>query len=157
MLRIRFAAWEVVFTERGDGDLRVSSRGEGEPLEVVQQRVLALLGVDGVAVPRQVHGADVVVMEEPLAGYVVGVGQGDGVVTAVRGLAAGVHVADCLPIAVGGDGGVAGIAGAGHCCARADAGTSSDASSEAVRPYRRTRVMDAISGAQARRPRIKAP
>lgn len=112
-LGVRFAAWEVVFTERGDGDLRVSSRSVGEPLEAVQRRVLAGLGVDGVVVPRQVHGAHVVVVEEPVPGYVVGVGQGDGVVTGVRGLAAGVHVADCLPIAVGGDGGVAMLHGAG--------------------------------------------
>jgi polyphenol oxidase len=107
MLRVRFAAWTVAFTDRDQGDLRVSSRAPGEPAAVVAQRVLELLGVDGVVVPRQVHGADVAVVDEPSLGYLVGVGEGDGVATSVRGVAAGVHVADCLPIAVGGDGAVA--------------------------------------------------
>lgn len=106
-LRVDFAACSVVFTERGDGDLRVSSRGPGEPLELVQQRILGLLGVAGVAVPRQVHGAEVVVVDQPVVGYAVGVGEGDGVATSVSGVAAAVHVADCLPIAVAGAGGVA--------------------------------------------------
>ena len=107
-LRVSFAAWDVAFTECGDGDLRVSSRGgDREDLGVVQARVLGLLGVEGLAVPKQVHGADVVVVDQPLVGYVVGLGEGDGVATSLPGLAAGVHVADCLPIAVGGEGGVA--------------------------------------------------
>ncbi len=107
MLRLSFPAWEAAFSERGDGDLRVSSRGDGERLDVVQARVLELLALPGVAVPRQVHGAVIVALEEPLDGYNVGVGEGDGVVTDVGGVAVAVHVADCLPIAVGGDGGVA--------------------------------------------------
>ncbi len=107
MIRITFAAWNALFTERGDGDLRVSSRGAGEPLEIVQARLLGLLGVDGVVVARQVHGADVIVVDEPVVGYVTGGAEADGVATGVRGVAAGVHVADCLPIAVGGAGGVA--------------------------------------------------
>ena len=107
MLRIDFQAWTVAFSERGDGDLRVSSRGVGEPVAAVQARVLDALGVSGIAVGRQTHGADVVVVGAPLAGYAVGVGEGDGVVTALPGVAMGVHVADCLPIAVGGEGGVA--------------------------------------------------
>jgi YfiH family protein len=107
MLRVDFAAWNVAFSERGDGDLRVSARATGEPLEVVQSRMLGLLGVDGVVVARQVHGADVVIVDEPVSGYVTGGVEADGVATGVRGVAAGVHVADCLPIAVGGAGGVA--------------------------------------------------
>lgn len=96
-----------MFTDAADGDLRVSSRGPGEPLAVVQGRVLELLGVDAVAVAHQVHGAEVVVMDEPVSGYVVGVGEGDAVASALARVAVGVHVADCLPIAVGGEGGVA--------------------------------------------------
>jgi purine-nucleoside/S-methyl-5'-thioadenosine phosphorylase / adenosine deaminase len=48
-------------------------------------------------------------LDEPVLGYAVGVGEtdGDGVATGVPGVAVGVHVADCLPIAVGGAGGVA--------------------------------------------------
>ena len=43
----------------------------------------------------------------PVFGYRVGFEPADGVATVVRGVAAAVHVADCLPIAIGGDGGVA--------------------------------------------------
>ncbi len=100
------------------------SRGPGEPLAVTQDRVIGRLGVDGIAVPRQVHGAELVLVAEPVRGYAVAIGEGDGVATALRRLAVGVHVADCLPIAIGGEGGVAmlhggwrglagGIAGAG--------------------------------------------
>ena len=106
-LRADFAAGSAVFTERGDGDLRVASRGEGEPLELVQARILELLGVASVVVARQVHGAEVVVVEQAVPGYVTGVAEADGVLTGARNLAVGVHVADCLPIAVGGAGGVA--------------------------------------------------
>ena len=106
-VRAGFAAWNVVFTERGDGDLRVSARGAGEPLELVQARILDLLGVEAVVAARQVHGADVVVVDEAEPGYLTGVAEADGVATGAREVAAAVHVADCLPIAVGGAGGVA--------------------------------------------------
>ena len=106
MLHVRSHAWTVAFSDRGDGDLRVSSRGPGEALAVVQARLLEQLGVAGVAVPRQVHGAVVAAVEAPVDGYRVGVADGDGVATALTALAVGVHVADCLPIAVGGQGGV---------------------------------------------------
>lgn len=106
-LRAGFAAGSVVFTECGDGDLRVASRGEGEPLELVQARILELLGVESVVLARQVHGADVVVVDDAVPGYVTGVAEADGVATGARNVAVGVHVADCLPIAVGGAGGVA--------------------------------------------------
>jgi YfiH family protein len=96
-----------VFTERSEGDLRVSSRAPGEPLALVQARVRELLGVGSIAVPRQIHGSEVVVVEQTWDGYRVGVSEGDGVATALSGVACAVHVADCLPIAVGGAGGVA--------------------------------------------------
>lgn len=96
-----------MFTERADGDLRVSSRAPGEPLAVAQDRVLESLPVEGVAVPRQVHGADVIVVDGPLHGYSVGTREGDGVATSARRIAVGVHVGDCLPIAIGGAGAVA--------------------------------------------------
>jgi len=107
MLRIDFPAWSVAFSERVDGDLRVSARTSAEPLEAVQARVLEALGVAAVVVARQVHGADVVVVGDPLEGYVVGLAEGDAVATALTGVATAVHVADCLPIAVGGAAGVA--------------------------------------------------
>jgi polyphenol oxidase len=118
MLAHEFPAWTVAFSGCGEGDLRVSARTAAEPLAVVQARVLDQLGVGGVAVARQVHGTDVVRLTEPLAGYVVGVGEGDAVATSVGGLAAAVHVADCLPVAVGGEGAVAML----HCGWRGLAG-----------------------------------
>jgi len=108
MLRISFPAFSVAFSERSDGDLRVSSRAPGaDAIEVVQARVLASLGVHAAVVGRQVHGTNVVAVGGDVRGYAVGVAEADGVVTAAPGLAAAVHVADCLPIAVGGEGAVA--------------------------------------------------
>ncbi len=107
MLRSDFPAWSVAFSERADGDLRVSARTSAEPLEEVQGRVLEALGVAAAVVGRQVHGVDVLVVAEPLHGYVVGLGEADAVATALVGVAAAVHVADCLPVAVGGEGAVA--------------------------------------------------
>jgi hypothetical protein len=107
MLRIDFPAWTAAFSERADGDLRVTSRTSAEPLAAVQGRVLETLGVAGVVVGRQVHGADVVMVREPSVGYVVGLAEGDAVATPLGAVATAVHVADCLPIALGGDGAVA--------------------------------------------------
>jgi hypothetical protein len=118
MLRVSFAAWTAAFTERSDGDLRVRSRAPGDPFELVASRLLCALGVDGAAVPRQVHGAEVFVVSEPLRGYAVGVGDADATVTAIPALASAVHVADCLPVAIGGKGGVAML----HCGWRGLAG-----------------------------------
>jgi purine-nucleoside/S-methyl-5'-thioadenosine phosphorylase / adenosine deaminase len=119
MLRLDFPAWVAAFSYAGEGDLRVSDRAEAaEPLALVQERALAALGVAGAAVAHQVHGSSVVTVEEPLRGYLVGVGEGDGVATTRAGLAAAVHVADCVPVAVGGRGGVAML----HCGWRGLAG-----------------------------------
>jgi YfiH family protein len=103
MIVVALGGWSVAFSERGDGDLRVSARGPGEPRELVVRRVLSSLRLDGAAVPRQLHGADVAVLEAPPCGYSVGFEPADGVATALTGVAAGVHVADCLPIAIGGE------------------------------------------------------
>ncbi|HLW95423.1 MAG TPA: hypothetical protein VKS25_08610, partial [Solirubrobacteraceae bacterium] len=81
MLRYDLDSFTVAFSERGDGDLRVSNRTAPEPLEQVQARVLDLLGVEAVAVPRQVHGADAMLVSDSLRGYSVGAGEGDAVVT----------------------------------------------------------------------------
>jgi len=111
VLRYEFDSFTVAFSERGDGDLRVSKRAAPEPLEQVQARVLDLLGVDAVAVPRQVHGTAVMTVSGPLRGYTVGAREGDAVVTSLPRVAVAVHVGDCLPIAVGGSGRVAMIHG----------------------------------------------
>ena len=108
MLRLSFGAWEVAFSECADGDLRVSARSErAEPLEEVQLRILGALGVGGAVVARQVHGAEVLTVAQALAGYTVGSSEADGVATTLPGVAAAVHVADCVPVAIGGAGGVA--------------------------------------------------
>jgi len=108
MLRLSFGTWEVAFSECADGDLRVSARSErAEPLAEVQLRILAALGVSGAVVARQVHGAEVLSVAQPPAAYSVGSAEADGVATALPGVAAAVHVADCVPVAVGGAGGVA--------------------------------------------------
>ena len=91
MLRISFSSFEVAFSERGDGDLRTRDRDAPEPLGDVQARVLRQLGGRGVVVPRQVHGTRVLTVAEGVSGYQVGA----------------VHTADCLPIAIGGEGAVA--------------------------------------------------
>jgi YfiH family protein len=107
VIRVAVAGWSVAFSERGDGDLRVSARGPGEARELVVGRVLASLRLDGAAVPRQRHDADVAVLTAPVSGYIVGFEPADGVATTLAAVAVGVHVADCLPIAIGGDGAVA--------------------------------------------------
>lgn len=112
MLRVSFDTWQAAFSERGDGDLRVSARSEdAEPLEEVQRGILAALGVSGAVVARQVHGAEILTVEAPPGRYCVGPAHADGVATALPGVAAAVHVADCVPVAVGGAGAVAAL----HC------------------------------------------
>ncbi|HEY7967783.1 MAG TPA: polyphenol oxidase family protein [Solirubrobacteraceae bacterium] len=111
MLRYDLGSFAVAFSESADGDLRVSNRNAAEPLAEVQARTVAALGVPAVAVARQVHGAGVMVVCESPSGYCVGASEGDAVVTRHRHVAVAVHVGDCLPIAVGGAGGVAMIHG----------------------------------------------
>jgi YfiH family protein len=107
MLELSFPGWSAAFTGREEGDLRIGGRSGGEPLAAVQQRVLDQLGLGAVVAAHQVHGAEVVVVERAHDGYSVAIAEADGVVTAARGLGAAVHAADCLPIAVGGEGAVA--------------------------------------------------
>jgi YfiH family protein len=106
VIRIPLAGWGVAFSERGDGDLRASGRAPGESRELVVARLLGSLGLDGAAVARQHHSADVAVLDAPVSGYSVGFEPADGIVTGLAGVAVGVHVADCLPIALGSAGAV---------------------------------------------------
>jgi YfiH family protein len=129
MLSHEFSCWAVAFSDRDDGDLRVSARTAAEPVEEVQARVLELLGVPGVVVAHQVHGSDVVVAREQVRGYVVGLAQADAVATSRSGVATAVHVADCVPVAVGGEGAVAML----HCGWRGLAGGIVAAGVDALR------------------------
>ena len=62
---------------------------------------------DGVAVGRQVHGNHVARIREQRRGYVGCADPSDGQATARDDVAVSVHVADCLPIALAGNGAVA--------------------------------------------------
>jgi hypothetical protein len=75
----------ALFTTRAWGDVRESEQRIGERLGMRLVR------------PRQVHGNDVLtVASEPLAAPA----EADAIVTAVRGVAATVITADCLPIVI---------------------------------------------------------
>ena len=84
------------------------------------------MGVDpaGIVSGKQVHGADVVRQDEPSerSAWLLGAGGDpalvDGWATSAEGLAPLVFVADCLPVALAGPGGVAMI----HCGWRGLAG-----------------------------------
>jgi YfiH family protein len=66
------------------------------------------LAVTRLALARQVHGRDVAVVEEP-TGPLGHVGEVDALVTTVPGLAIAVRVADCVPVVIGAEGGVAAV------------------------------------------------
>ncbi len=79
-----------------------------------RERACAALGIDPAAVlsGHQVHGAELQVRNEPASpnGFAVAgdlLAEADGQLTSAVGLAPLVLVADCLPVALAGDGGVA--------------------------------------------------
>jgi hypothetical protein len=90
-----------VFTDRSHGDLAVDSAGVD-----VRRRSIAPAPWTWL---RQVHGAGVVVVDEP--GAHAGA-QADAAVTAIPGCVLAVQVADCAPIALEADG-VLGVVHAG--------------------------------------------
>jgi YfiH family protein len=105
-IRVELRDATVLFSERAEGDL---GRTFGAPTaEVLATRaaMLGRCGVRAIRVPSQVHGATVVTSSGG-EGYSVGVVTADGLVTTARETAVAVHVADCLPIAIAGAGGVA--------------------------------------------------
>jgi YfiH family protein len=104
-IRVELAHASVLFSERAEGDL---GRSTGEQSEGVLANRVAMVercGVRAICVPRQVHGS-VVVGVAGGEGYVVGPQTADGVATNSHDVAVAVHVADCLPIAIAGPGGV---------------------------------------------------
>lgn len=115
--RAELAHATVLFSGCHEGDVGLTT---GEPsAEVVGNRaaLVELLGVRGIAVAHQVHGARVRTVASA-DGYAVAADDADGAATAARGIALGVHVADCLPVAIAGDGAVAML----HCGWRGLAG-----------------------------------
>ncbi len=93
----------VAFSTRADGDFAVGR--DASDLAVVRQR----LAPGTWTWLRQVHGARVVVVDEP--GAHAGA-EADAAVTAVPGAVLAVHTADCVPVALVADG-VVGVAHAG--------------------------------------------
>jgi polyphenol oxidase len=97
----------VLFTDRSNGSFTLPpDPGEGAVAAEQRERVLELTGVAELARGRQVHGSTVLrvsaaradLAELPLA---------DGQATSVSGLAVMVVSADCLPVALAGEGAVA--------------------------------------------------
>jgi YfiH family protein len=98
----------VRFTTRADGDLGLTGPGETDPEVLANRtRMLEVCGVSALAVGHQVHGARVATVGGVPVGYVVASEAADGQATQLRGVAVAVHAADCLPIALAGEGGVA--------------------------------------------------
>jgi purine-nucleoside/S-methyl-5'-thioadenosine phosphorylase / adenosine deaminase len=81
----------AVFTLRGAGDLRVA-----QPDDVLAPRRAAVADLPWTWL-RQVHGGEVVVVEDP--GQHAGV-EADAAVTATPGAALAIHTADCAPVAL---------------------------------------------------------
>jgi polyphenol oxidase len=93
---------EVAFTNRHHGDMG----GSTAALDARRRSVVDLAW----SVPRQVHGADVVVVDQSGAGHGVAA---DALVTAIPGVAIAVLTADCAPVAFSSAEGVLGVAHAG--------------------------------------------
>ncbi len=98
-----------------EGSLAVAAFAGDPAAEADRQRaawadVLDRLGVAGVALVDQVHGAEVIEVSAP-SGPLATAGEADAVITAVPGVAVAVRVADCVPLLLTG----AGAVGAVHC------------------------------------------
>lgn len=101
-----------VFTERSDGSLgRTDPALEVEPpgeVEAARERLRAHAGVEQLLRGRQVHGA---AMRRVDAAPASDDEEADGQATACADLAPTVHVADCVPILLGGPAAVAALHG----------------------------------------------
>lgn len=110
---------EIGFTDRHGGvsappfdslDLSLSANDRAEEVAANLSRVAAAFGVDRLAVMRQQHGADAVVVESPDS-----LPECDALVATRPGLALCVRVADCVPVLLAdADRGVVGAAHAGR-------------------------------------------
>jgi YfiH family protein len=98
----------VRFTTRVDGDLGLTNPCR-QPAEVLDNRARLVAACDlvGIVGVHQVHESRVAVVACAPAGYVVGGEPADGQATLLTGVGLAIHAADCLPIALAGDGGVA--------------------------------------------------
>jgi YfiH family protein len=106
-------------------NLGILTDDEGAAVRENRRRLAAALGLrpEAIAIGRQVHGAELAIhtgrqSPAPFAEPGVDIPEVDGHVTAQAGLAPLVFVADCLPVALAGPGGVAVL----HCGWRGLAG-----------------------------------
>ena len=98
----------VLFTDRSHGSFASPPNFSGPVAEAAREQALTLAGAEALARGHQVHGAVVRRIESP--GVLAPEGSpadADGQATSVRGLAVMVVGADCLPVAVAGEGAVA--------------------------------------------------
>jgi YfiH family protein len=104
-VRVELTHARVLFSGQAEGDLGRTNLLASSEVLAHRDRLLALCGLPAVTVGRQVHASSVAIAQAD-AGYVVDGGEADGQATRRHGVGVGVHVADCLPIAVAGEGGV---------------------------------------------------
>jgi polyphenol oxidase len=107
-LDLRVGGARVRFTTCADGDLGLTEPAPPDSTVLGNRaRVLEGCGLEAIAAGHQVHGVRVAVVDRARPGYVVSETPADGQATSLRRLGVAIHAADCLPIAVAGDGGVA--------------------------------------------------
>ncbi|MEA2371820.1 MAG: purine-nucleoside/S-methyl-5-thioadenosine phosphorylase / adenosine deaminase [Solirubrobacteraceae bacterium] len=98
----------VRFTTRRDGDLGLTEPGPvDQTVSANRAALVEASGLGSIVVGRQVHGTCVGLVRVCPPGYVAGAEPADGQATDLRGVGVAVHAADCLPIALAGDGAVA--------------------------------------------------
>jgi YfiH family protein len=106
---VRLGPAQVRFTGAAEGDLGHAGAWVERPTAAVEARRRAVVDRPWSWL-RQVHGATVVVVDEPGGGA----GQeADAAVSSVPGVALAVFTADCAPVALASDNGVIGVAHAG--------------------------------------------
>lgn len=109
MLARSLGVAELRFTGRAEGDLGLGPAPDRAPAGALLARRAAVVAAPWTWL-RQVHGADVVTVDQP--GAHAGA-TADAAVTATRGAALAVFTADCAPVALVSDDGVLAVAHAG--------------------------------------------
>jgi copper oxidase (laccase) domain-containing protein len=104
-ITVELAHATVLFSGRAEGDLGRTAGPASGAVAANRSALLARCGVGSISVPHQVHGNAVATMASGEPGYTAVPVYADG--TGARAGAAAVHVADCLAIALAGEGGVA--------------------------------------------------
>ncbi len=109
MLELTLAgAARVRFTTRADGDLGRTDAGAGPAaVRTAREAVRRAVGLEAIVGGRQVHGVRVATVAAAAPGYRFAADAADGQATRLEAVGVAVHVADCLPVAVAGPGGVA--------------------------------------------------